>query len=68
MIYLISASYDLTVRIWNIDEVSVVRIFYFENVVLALELNCVGEILVAGDENGIISVWNVNKGYILKKF
>lgn len=34
MIYLISASYDLSVRVWNIDDQEIVRIFFFDNVVM----------------------------------
>lgn len=33
-----------------------------------MEINEVGTILVCGDEEGVISVWNVNKGYILMSF
>ena len=42
MIYLITASYDLTVRIWEIDERELVRIFYFDSPVLSMEVNEVG--------------------------
>ena len=35
---------------------------------MSLEVNEVGTILVCGDEEGVISVWNINKGYILMKF
>jgi len=59
MIYMITSSYDLTVRIWNIDEQQLVRIFYFSSAVIALEINEVGSILVTGDELGLIIIWNV---------
>lgn len=56
---MITSSYDLTVRIWNIDEQQLVRIFYFSSAVIALEINEVGSILVTGDELGLIIIWNV---------
>lgn len=68
MIYLITASYDLTVRIWEIDERELVRIFYFDSPVLSMEVNEVGQILITGDQNGQINIWEINKGYVLKKF
>ena len=42
MIYLISASYDLTIKIWNIDERELVRIFFVDSPVMCLEVNEVG--------------------------
>lgn len=68
MIYLVTASFDLTVRIWGIDERELVRIFYFDSPVLCFDINEVGQILVTGDEKGLVTVWEVNKGYVLKKF
>lgn len=68
MIYLITSSFDLTVRVWNIDEKELVRVFYFDNPVMCFDINEVGQILVTGDEQGQVIVWDVNKAYELKKF
>lgn len=61
MIYLISASYDLSVKIWNIDDAELVRVFYFTNPVISMEINEVGDVLVVGDSEGEIFVWDINK-------
>ncbi len=68
MIYLVTSSYDKSVRIWNLDDRELARVFYFNDFVTCFDLNEVGEILVCGDEQGMITVWNVAKAYILIKF
>lgn len=65
MIYLISASYDKSIVIWSIDEAVEIRKFFTEFVVVALEINEVGEILVTGDTEGFVVIWNVDRAYRL---
>lgn len=63
MIYLFSASYDKSVVVWSIDDGIEVRKFFTEFVVVALEINEVGEILITGDTEGHINIWNVDRAY-----
>ena len=59
MIYFITASYDLTIRIWNIDDKSLVRVLYVDSPVMSFDVNEVGQILVTGDQEGNIIVWEI---------
>ena len=61
MIYLVSASLDNTIRFWNLEDNTLIRIFYFENNISCFQLDEVGSMLVVGDSEGQIVVWNVEK-------
>lgn len=49
MIYFVTTSYDLTIRIWNIDDKQLVRVLYVDSPVMCFDINEVGQILVTGD-------------------
>lgn len=66
-IYLVSASLDNTIRFWNIEDNSLTRIFYFENNISCFQIDEVGEVLIVGDIEGNVIVWNVEKAFRILK-
>lgn len=66
--YLVSASMDRTVRVWNLDDASLVRIIFFPEVIRTFKLTMNGDIIICGGEEGNIFVWNLVKPIKIHSF
>lgn len=66
--YLLSASLDRTVRVWNLDDASLVRVLFFPEVITTFRLTMNGDILICGGEEGNVYVWNLVKPLKLHQF
>ena len=66
--YIVSSSRDRSVRVWNLDDASLVRIIFFPEVITTFRLAMNGDIIVCGDEEGGVYVWNLVKPLKLHNF
>lgn len=66
--YLLSASIDRTVRVWNLDDASLVRILFFPEVIRTFKMTLNGDIIICGGEEGNIFVWNLVKPVKIHSF
>jgi WD40 repeat protein len=66
--YLVSASHDRSVRVWNMDDASLVRVIFFPEVITTFKLTMNGDILICGGEEGTIFVWNLVKPIKIHSF
>lgn len=57
--YLVSASMDRTIRVWNLDNASLVRLIFFPEVIVTFKLTTNSDLLIAGGEEGNLYVWNL---------
>ncbi len=58
---LASASGDCTIKVWNLQDGSILHNLEHNASVLRLNWLCFGLILLSGDANGIIKLWNPKK-------
>lgn len=66
--YLVSASMDRTVRVWNLDDASLVRIIFFPEVIRTFKLTMNADIIICGGEEGNVFVWNLIKPIKIHSF
>ena len=66
--YLCSNSLDKTFRIWNLDDGSLVRILFFDEVISVFEISSNSDFLVAGSEEGTIYIWDLTKPLKIHSF
>ena len=66
--YLVSASHDRSLRVWNLDDASLVRIIFFPEVIKKFKLTMNADIVVCGGEEGTVFVWDLLRAVKLHQF
>lgn len=66
--YLCSTALDKTFRVWNLDDGSLVRILFFDEVLSCFEVSSNGDFLVGGSEEGSVYIWDLVKPLRIHSF
>lgn len=66
--YLVSSSHDRSLRVWNLDDASLIRIVFFPEVIKKFKLTMNADIVVCGGEEGTVFVWDLLRAVKLHQF
>ena len=56
---------DRTLRVWNFDDASLVRVIFFPEIIRCFRLTMNGDMAVCGGEEGSIFIWNLTKPILI---
>lgn len=59
--YLVSASLDRSLRVWSLDDASLVRVVFFPEPIRTFKLTMCGDLVICGGAEGGVYVWNLIK-------
>lgn len=59
--YLVSTSLDRSLRIWSLDDASLIRVIFFPEPIRTFKLTMNADVVVCGGDEGGIYVWNLIK-------
>ena len=66
--YIVTSSLDRSLRVWSLEDASLVRIIFFPEAIKVFKLTMNGETIICGGEDGNVYIWNIVKPAIIHSF